>query len=72
MLIAFVGEYFHEQKGWSWATDSHGGVVIVAPGGYRVSPGRIIVAQADEARKGEFALICVLGELEQACTRSEA
>jgi hypothetical protein len=72
MLIAFVGEYFHEQKDWSWATDSRDGVVLVTPGGHRVSPGRIIVAQADEARKGEFALIDVLEELEQACARSEA
>jgi hypothetical protein len=72
MLIAFVGEYFHEQKDWSWATDRRDGVVLVTPGGHRVSPGRIIVAQADEARKGEFALIDVLEELEQACARSEA
>ena len=57
---------------WSWATDSRDGVVLVAPGGYRISPGRIIVAQADEARKGEFALIDVLEELEQARARSEA
>ncbi|HEX2873544.1 MAG TPA: hypothetical protein VHP33_19935 [Polyangiaceae bacterium] len=65
MLIAFVGEFLHEQKGWTWATDSGDGVILVQPGGRRASPGRVIVAQADEARKGEFALADVLEELEQ-------
>jgi hypothetical protein len=63
LLIAYTGEVLKQQEGWVWEVDERDGAVLRTGGGGRVAPGRVIVAQADEAKKGEFELEEVLAEL---------
>jgi hypothetical protein len=62
-LLAYIGDVICEKIGGSWVVEPDGTPVVETSDGHRLQIGRVIMGQANEARRGAFSVQEVIEEL---------